>query len=293
MIVPIIFNSGIPRSGSTLLQNLLAQAPFLYCTPTSDMVDIICHIRDKWMQLPSFMAQGLRVIEPRVVGMLRGAIGGFYDREFSVGKWVVDKSRAHLSKIELLETILGRQIKIIVPVRDIRDVVASFEKIYRRSSITEHPRPGDAMFRRLTVRGRADFLCSPDQTIGYAVNSLQDVFDRGLRDRLIIVPYYELTHYPVETISRVCCECGFEPFVCDPNNVEQITYEDDTVYGMSLHDVRPIVEPDRGGSWHGVLPDDLADFLNGHYGFIQSLASHRFLKGGKHGISTFITGRDG
>ncbi len=275
--LPIIFSSGLPRSGSTLLQNLLAQNQKHHCTATNDLLDLICTVRDKWMQLPGFIAQGLKLIEPRMLGLMRGSIYGFYENEIEAGKIIFDKSRGHLCKIELLEQILQRRIKIIVPVRDIRDIVASFEKIYRKSMLTDHPVAGTDIFRCLTVQGRAERLCSPDHTIGYVINTLQDVFSRNLGSRLVIVPYYELTHNPIGTTNRICRECEIEPFICNPQKVEQITQENDTVYGMQLHDVRPIVQADDGGSWKGILTEDFAKFLDTHYAFIQELANRRYL----------------
>lgn len=270
--IPIVFSSGLPRSGSTLLQNLLAQNPLYHCTGTNDLLDVIMRVRDSWMTLPGFIAQGLKVIEPRILSLLRGAIYGFYQPEFSAGKVVFDKCRGHLSNIELLETILARKIKVIVPVRDIRDIVSSFEKIYRKSAITDHPVQGAEVFRKLTIAGRAERLCSLDHTIGYVVNCLQDAFARGLGDRLVIVPYRELTHSPVATVKRVCLECNLPTFTCDPSHVEQVTQEDDTVYGMDLHTIRHKVEPDQGDSWRGILPVDLADLLDRQYADIQKLA---------------------
>lgn len=277
MDLPIIFTAGLPRSGSTLLQNLLAQHPNHHCTSTNGLLDVLSVVRDRWMQFPPFMSQGLKTIEPRIRSLLRGAVRGFFQNEFDAGKTVFDKSRGYLSNIELMEQILGRKIRVIVTVRDIRDVIASFEKIFRKSVLTDHPDEGVNVYRRLTIQGRAERLCSIDHTVGYVINCLEDAYARNLDDRLIIIPYRELTHEPVKTVQRVCLECKLDSFACDPNNVEQITQEDDTVYGMELHTVRSAVEPDCGGSWIGVLPAALADFLDSQYGFVQNLARRSYL----------------
>ena len=41
----IIFQSSLPRSGSTLLQNILAQNPLIYSTPTSNLINFILGAR--------------------------------------------------------------------------------------------------------------------------------------------------------------------------------------------------------------------------------------------------------
>ena len=40
------FISGLPRSGSTLLQNILSQNPRFYCSPTSGLFDLLYNARD-------------------------------------------------------------------------------------------------------------------------------------------------------------------------------------------------------------------------------------------------------
>ena len=278
MDIPIIFTSSMPRSGSTLLQNLLAQNPKHHCTSTNDLLDLLIRVRDHWMTSVGFMAQGLKNIEPRIRSMMKGAIHGFYEGEFAAGKIVFDKSRGWISHIELIEKVLERPVKMIVTVRDVRDILASFEKIHRKSVLTDHPVAGPEQFQKLTVQGRAERLLSIEKTVGYTINCIQDAFDRKLDDRLVIVPYKELTHHPVETIWRVCDECGIEPFACDPDNVPQATQEDDTVYGMDLHTTHPKVTPDFGGSWIGVLPEPFADFVNSQLPVIQGLANRRYIQ---------------
>src|SRR5205085_6798477 len=44
----IVFNSSFPRSGSTLLQNVLAQNPRFYCSPTSGVVNLLLAARQKF-----------------------------------------------------------------------------------------------------------------------------------------------------------------------------------------------------------------------------------------------------
>lgn len=277
-MMTLILNSSLPRSGSTLLQNLLSQNPQHHCTSTNDLLDQLVRIRDSWMGGTGFIAQGLAKIEPRMKAFLRHGIYGFYADEFAAGKTVFDKSRGWLSQIELIEQILERPMKIVVTVRDICDVLASFEKIFRRSAFTDHPVQGEESFQRLTVTGRAERLLDIKKTVGYLLACLQDVYARGLENRLVIVPYYELTHHPIETIKRVCFECGIPGFACDPANVPNTTQEDDTVYGMKLHTTRPVVEPDKGQSWRGILPDDLTQRIEAAFPLVQELSRRRYIQ---------------
>lgn len=52
----IYFIAGLPRSGSTLLTNILAQNPKCYATPTSGIIDMLVNVRNHWDQNQAFKA---------------------------------------------------------------------------------------------------------------------------------------------------------------------------------------------------------------------------------------------
>lgn len=279
MSLPIIFVAGLPRSGSTLLQNVLMQCPQHHATATNDVIECVNLVRDNWMKYDGFKAQGLSKIEPRIANLLCGMMYGFYQDEILAGKTIFDKSRGWLFCIELLETILDRPVKVIVTVRDIRDVVASFEKLFRKSALTRHPALGEAYFDVQTVDGRARQLLHPQAVLGLAVRRVLDAFDRGLQDRLVIVPYKELTEQPQLTLARIHLECGLMPFVYDTDNVEQVIHEDDDGYGYVLHQIRSKIEPEFKSAWQGVIPERVAEWLVKEYSDIQYLANRSYNRG--------------
>jgi len=47
----IHFISGLPRSGSTLLTNILLQNPQFQTTATSSLLDFLLQVRDNWSKL--------------------------------------------------------------------------------------------------------------------------------------------------------------------------------------------------------------------------------------------------
>jgi len=52
----IHFISGLPRSGSTLLANLLAQNPRYHSTATSGILEILFQVRNNWDKVAEFRA---------------------------------------------------------------------------------------------------------------------------------------------------------------------------------------------------------------------------------------------
>ncbi len=267
------FVAGLPRSGSTLLLNLLGQNPRHHVTPTSGLIELFVTVKNRWTEFIEFKAEGLETVKPRVRDALAGLLTGYFRPELAAGKTVFDKSRGWLQYIEPLEEVLERPVKVVVTVRDVRSIVASFEKLYRRRNIEYRQAADDAFFQCQTVEGRAEVLLSPKSVVGLTIARLRDALQRGVGDRLVVVPYRALTICPQETLDllhRVLCLPSFE---YDPGHVEQLTHEDDFFHGMPLHSIRSRVEPPQETPWEGILPPKLCRWLATEYADINRLAS--------------------
>ena len=269
------FVAGLPRSGSTLLMNLLGQNPAHHVTPTSGLIELFVTVKNRWTEFIEFKAEGLETAKPRVLGSLRGILHGHFEQELQDGNTVFDKSRGWLQYIEPLEETLGRKVKIIVTVRDVRAIVASFEKIYRSRSIDYREALGDSFFNCQTIEGRTRELLSPKSVLGLSIARLRDALARGVGDRLVIVPYAALTCEPTATSALLHQALELPAFAYDPEDVRQTTYEDDAVHGMDLHRIRSKIEPPAKVPWEGVLPDALSAELAAKYSDFNRLSVWR------------------
>jgi sulfotransferase len=254
MIEPTIhLISGLPRSGSTLLANILAQNPRFHSTATSGIVDVLFGVRNHWDQLGAFRAMTDRgACEAAKLRVLRGILAAYHA---DCGRPVVfDKSRSWLAYLEMAEAILGRKAKVLVPVRDLRDVLASFEVLWRSASATAQAEQEAAHFFEFqTVEGRCAVWTRGDQPVGLAFNRIKDALQRGFRDRMHFVRFEELTREPRRTLGAIYEFLGEEPFAHDFANISQVTREDDRAYGpFDLHAIRARVEPSPP-RWPSVL----------------------------------------
>ena len=270
-IVPV---SGLPRSGSTLLVNLLAQNPAFHVTPTNDLITLVNGVRNQWHRLPGFMAQGLKSVQPRVASALRGLTYGFYEKELSQGKVVFDKNRGWLGNIELLEEVYGREVRVICTIRDVRSVLGSFEKLYRANPLARNQYVGQNYLKSQTAHGRAQILLGDGGVVGASVNMIRDALGRGVSDRLILVPYQTLTHEPQATLNRIHDRLNVPRFAYNPDRVVQVTHEEDAIHGWGhdLHTIRPRVEPARERPWEGILPPRTARWVDAEYADINQIA---------------------
>ncbi len=240
---------GLPRSGSTLLCNILAQNPRFHTTSTSGVMDLMFIIRNNWNNLVEFQATPNEAAKVRV---LRGILENFYS---DIDKPIIfDKSRGWISVIEMVEGVLGHKIKVIVPVRDVRDVLASFEKLWRITSETKQiKQEKDNYIKFQTIEGRTDVWMQNNQPLGIAYNRVKDAVTRGYKDRMLFVDFDKLTSDPKGQMKRIYDFLGEEPFAHNFDHVEQVTWEDDSVHGfVGLHNIRSKVEP-KPAQWPSVL----------------------------------------
>ena len=236
----IHFMSGPPRSGSSLICNILCQNPRFHASPTSGLVDVLYQIRNHWHTLAFHKANPCQQKLNHVLAATMTAYYADIDRPV-----IIDRSRGWLPHVELAECLLGRKAKILVPVRPILDILASFELLYRETGKFRQP-PGEAANYHLfqTVTGRCDYLLRGDQVVGGSISRLQDVVVRGLKDRLLFIDFDRLTRQPRQVFAEIYRFLDEDYYEHDFDHVEQVIQEDDDVHGYTgLHRIRSKVEP--------------------------------------------------
>ena len=240
------FVSGLPRAGSTLLMNILAQNPALRCSKsTSGLHDVMFGVRNNWDKLIEHQAEEKGPDLEKLARVLASIMEGYYGPHKPEG--CVDKGRGWLSLIEMTEAAMGEKARIVVPVRDLAEIVASFEKLWRANAGTSQQVQDSAdYFAAQTIIGRARVLLQGNMTVGLAVNRLRDAIDRGLGDRLYLMDFDTFCAGPEEELKKIYEFWGFDWYEDhDFENVEQVTSErDGIVHGIpGLHTIRKKVSP--------------------------------------------------
>lgn len=252
----IYFLAGLPRSGSTLLANILAQNPRMYVTPTSGIVDMLVQVRNSWDRNDAFQAANRQLSEEIKERVLKAMLQAYFAH--AAQPVCIDKNRYWSEFLEMGAALVGGRdkVKVIVTVRDLRDVLASFENLYRKTSaLGQLHQEANLALKFKTALGRVETFIDDGQPVGRAYNAIRDAVTRGWADRMHFVEYDALTQNPKEALEGLYRFLGEEGYEHDFDNVEQVTFEDDFVYGFKdLHQIRAQVKP-QGPQWPQMFDD--------------------------------------
>jgi sulfotransferase len=259
----LFFQSSLPRSGSTILQNILAQNPEIYATPTSGVLELIFAARQNYTDSAEFKAQDKSLMQTSFLNFCKQGLKGYYDA-ITDKKYVVDKSRGWGIHYDFLKTVLFEEPKIICMVRDLRDVFASMENNFRKNPEEAKSIINWAEMRGNTVPKRVDiWVASPP--VGLAIERLQEIIRLGNDKRMLFVKYEDLCLHPETEMIRIYEYLKIPYFQHDFNYVEQTTKEDDSVYGaFGDHTIRNEVKllPSKAKQ---LLGKDVCDWLYNNY----------------------------
>lgn len=255
----IFFINGMPRSGSTLLCNVLAQNPDFHVTPTSGLSDIIGNIHTMWQQNPSIKASEPAEKQLRIIKDLFQSYHADTDRPI-----VFNKSRGWASLIELVELSIEKPMKILSTTRQLPAILASLEKLYRKE-IKNINSPMIRTPEMSILSGRVNSWANG--LVGGTFNTIQDAVLRGYKDRFYFIDYEQLTSNPQYVMEGVYDFLDKPFFQHDFKNVTQYTIENDAEHGFSdLHTIRPCIKSqvDDSRTILGPLYDQFSGF---HYNF--------------------------
>jgi len=244
------FLSGLPRSGSTLLRHILHQNPLIHASGTSGLFDVIYHLRKTWDKIVENHALDWALSEEKKCNVLRAAFHGYYhDTQRPL---VIDKNWHWPAEIELLTELLGPP-RILVTIRDMRDVLASWEMLHRKNPTIHHKIKEKYAAQAATLEGRLQIYAKGDEAIGMAFNVIKDAINRGHRDKLHFVRFEELTADPENTLRSIYDFLGLEHYTHNFQHIETAVLENDRAWGFKgLHSIEPGIRPTRS-RWQEIL----------------------------------------
>lgn len=261
----IHFVSGLPRSCSTLLCNILAQHPNVHATGSSPLHEIGYIARNV------FQCEEAKSMQPEdmeslylnyVLGGMQNAYNQLTDRPI-----VADKNRSWIGHLDQLFKIIPNA-KVLVPVRDVRSILSSLEKIRRKHPSALSSIEIQSAQNWTTIERRVQgWLQSPP--LGIALERVYEASQR-FKDKLHFVNADNLTSDPEGTMQKVWNYLELDYPNHDFNNVEQYTREHEMGWPYGDHSIRSkIVALEK--DYHDILGKQLSNTVRDKFTWVYDL----------------------
>ena len=258
--------TGLPRSGSTLLCNILNQNPKFWATSTSILPQLVNNMVSQWstsIEMKGELNQDRQATEDKLKKSLKAFCEEWHSR--TDGRTVIfDKSRGWAHSILALRAVYPKS-KVLVTVRDLRNVFASVEKQHQKTPLFDDAKtPNDK-----TLYNRADKLFSPNGLVGSPIVGVEDLLRR--KYGVFFIKYEQLVKFPTEVMREVYDYLGEQQFVHDFSDVKNTATDPDAFYNYKFpHNGSGEVKPDNPEEWKAYISPDLANTIMQRFPFYNN-----------------------
>jgi sulfotransferase len=254
MVEKIFFQSSMPRAGSTLLQNVMAQNPDIYATPTSGLCDVLLNLKSLFNNAIEFKAQDQKLMEAGCKGFYKDGLFGFFNN-VTDRKYVIDKCRGWSVTYDFVNHFYPNP-KVIIMIRDLRAIVASLEKKFRENQHLENGIQNWNEMKGTTVDKRIDMFLNVAPPLCAPIDVIYDVIMRRIAQKCLFIKFEEFTVNPEKEIKKIYNYLEIPYYQHDFNNITQFTFENDVFYRpFGDHSIKSKIEP---------IPDDYLKVLGKH-----------------------------
>lgn len=226
--------SGLPRSGSSLICNVLNSNPNFHSTPTSGILDCLNNIKSTFSHNPNFKNQDRLELMGDISNSMKGFLEGYFESKPGV---VFDKSRGWPNHIQMIDAILGhKETKLIWTYRNPVEVINSIEKQYQKTILLEN---ADEISDGIAFKTLDRRIASYYNILDGPVETLIDAIEMGYGDRIMVVPYSEFCNNPQMMLNQIHIFIGEGLYKYNLDDIKQSTYEWDGTYNYKfLHTIK-------------------------------------------------------
>ena len=236
----LIVNAGLPRAGTTLLQNILGQNPSIFPENNSGLRAII---HGGWMEYinypPVARSYNKDNLDKCLIKYHQEGIQGYLN-ELTEKPIIIDKDRDWVGQYRIFKKLIPN-FKVIYLVRDLRSIYSSFEKQYQKELFKNYNWPFTEG-RGHTLKLRYENYTQLD-LISYPLEILEDIFNGKYEKNICFIRYEDLCTFPKKTMENIYNYLNIDYFDHDFNNIKQITKEFDNNHVFGDHNISNTLYP--------------------------------------------------
>jgi sulfotransferase len=242
MVEKIFFQSSMPRSGSTLLQNVLAQNPDIYSTATSGLCETLLQAKNCFSNYTEFKAQDQNLIDQGSKGFYKNGLFGYYNNVTNK-KYIIEKSRGWGISYDFVDSFY-KNPKMIIMVRDLRSIVSSLEKKFRENPNFEAGIQNYNQLTGTTVDKRVNLYLTSVPPLAGPLDFIYDIIIRKIHKNLLFIKFEDFCTKPETEMKKIYEYLQIPYYAHNFDNIEQVTKEDDNYYKpFGDHMIRGKIQP--------------------------------------------------
>ena len=222
---------GLPRTGSSVIMNILNENPRIFTTGTCGMTYFVKACQDQTQHMSEFIALYKDVLCKSYLNFLRQGMRGWFE-EMTDKPIVISKSRTWAEWLPHTFAI-DPNSKYLVILRDLRDIICSFDSL-----VWKYPEIKfsfeDIPVHFQSFEKRIEMYCTDNQSLlGRPLQFLPHVMEVAHKNpnSFLILRYEDFNENPSEALQDIYKFLGEQNFEHDFDNIPKPDYyEHDTVY---------------------------------------------------------------
>jgi sulfotransferase len=227
----LLFLSGLPRTGTTVLSSILNQNPNIHCTSTSGMLDFLAGVNYVYNQTSE---RSLKFNEDQLKNIFKSIVSSYYSHiNESI---VIDKWRGWVANIPQIKEIITDKPKIICTYRPIEEIITSFLYLIKNDKNNFIDKELNSKCLELTNSNRAKYLWEfgvVGETYSFFTNSLK------YKSEICYVSYDEIVLYPDQTLNKIYNYLEMDRYNHYYENIDTKILDNDEFWKLkNLHSIR-------------------------------------------------------
>ena len=245
MTKEFFFMAGMQRSGATIISQILNQNPDIWVSPASPLFKIMNRQLENYNELEY-------IDYPRTAAMdniIATIPHSFYADQQA--KYIIDKNLNWPNPLgmDLIYKYITQNIKIICPVRNVLDVIVSFDTIINAHPDSKNNQMDEQVLAQTLpdkpmADRRADFLMRHDRDVFLSLKFMKQAVIAGYRHMFHFVDYDDFVNNPKKEIEKIYAFLEIENYNHEFENVKDVSgISENSLTGIKhLHTIRPAVQ---------------------------------------------------
>jgi sulfotransferase len=232
----LFFLSGLPRTGTTVLGNILNQNPDIHVSSTSGLLEFLYHVNEVYLNITD---RYIDVDPKQFINVSDSIVKSWYKHVDK--KYIIDKWRGWMNNLPQIVEVINNNPKIICTYRPVEEVLVSFIDLLDKDRNNFIDSELTKRNLEITNINRSLFLLN-EGVVGETIEFISNTFHK-YGDKILYISYDDIVTDTENTLKKIetYLEIGhYENYSL--TDIDTSVNDNDFYWGIKeLHNIRPVV----------------------------------------------------